>query len=801
MSKKLFTLIGLILMSFILLAAMPVYASSGGSHNTEEEYSGKATADTIKVGEIAALGSTSHDTQPKHAAQPVKTGHQATNQGHSNEAEYVEIKAVAVTLADAQTMEILRTDWLKEAKEEHLAEKEAELTGLFWTFITLLAVMLTLALILFAGGFFKRFGLNLKLYTSYGSLIILAVMLGMGGYMYLSRVNAEAKLQTAFLELGLMANEVQVAQDEFLLHGIENKAYGEKRVVQIKGLINEFSEDADALKGSGGLNADQTRGVDEVVATIGSYAKDFEEVVKAYHGIEEAKEKLDELGEKVDEALEEMIHHHEAELAKLNAQGTDMREIMYQIRLVEHLNTAEVLSLKVAKNEVEFMLDKHANRVDGMAKNLGLLKGYLKALEEELRSTAEKARLKTIAEEIETYTGLLKQLIRDEAVIEKDTAEMVELLHHIDAIGARLSHEAEIMADGMEKEADIALIALIVISLVSGVLLAFFVARGISKPINKIIAGLNEGSDQVASASGQVSSSSQSLAEGASEQAASIEETSSSLEEMSSMTKQNADNAHQADNLMKEANQVVDQANNSMGELTTSMGEISKASEETSKIIKTIDEIAFQTNLLALNAAVEAARAGEAGAGFAVVADEVRNLAMRAADAAKNTADLIEGTVKKVNDGSELVTKTNEAFTQVAESASKVGELVGEIAAASNEQSQGIDETNKAVAEMDKVVQQNAANAEESASASEEMNAQAEQMKGMVGELVALVGGTAKKSSADHAEAEHSIKRVIHKELPRAKTTAKVKDPALHKAKEVSPEQVIPLEVNDFKDF
>ena len=278
-------------------------------------------------------------------------------------------------------------------------------------------------------------------------------------------------------------------------------------------------------------------------------------------------------------------------------------------------------------------------------------------------------------------------------------------------------------------------------SLVTGVLLAWLITRSITKPIDRIIASLNEGAEQVSSAAGQVSASSQSLAEGASEQAAGIEETSSSLEEMASMTRQNSDNASQADHLMKEANSVVANASGEIDELTQSMAEITKASEETQKIVKTIDEVAFQTNLLALNAAVEAARAGEAGAGFAVVADEVRNLSIRAAEAARITSGLIDDTSKKVQNGADLVLRSNEAFQKITNSSAKVADLVDEIAAASAEQSRGVEQINSAVGEMDKVVQNNAATAEESAAASEEMSAQAEQMKSMVDELVVLIKG------------------------------------------------------------
>jgi methyl-accepting chemotaxis protein len=385
-----------------------------------------------------------------------------------------------------------------------------------------------------------------------------------------------------------------------------------------------------------------------------------------------------------------------------------------------------------------------------------------------------------------------------------DVAKQSEaLMVHIDGLLELNNQESDEVANLADSSAVSArwIIGIVgTTSIVIGIFLAFFITRGITKPINRIIEGLNEGAEQVSSASGQVSSSSQSLAEGSSEQASSIEETSSSLEEMSSMTKQNADNAGQADSLMNEANQVVNEANESMSQLNTSMEDISKASEETSKIIKTIDEIAFQTNLLALNAAVEAARAGEAGAGFAVVADEVRNLAMRAADAAKDTAELIEGTVKKVNQGTELVSSTNEAFARVADSSSKVGELVGEIAAASNEQAQGIEQVNTAVTEMDKVTQSNAATAEESASASEEMSAQAEQMKVMVGELIALVGGSGngtKDRSVSVANAP--IRKAL--ELATPVTRVRRQTLAMDRSTEATPEQVIPFDDQDFKDF
>ncbi|MBN1547942.1 MAG: MCP four helix bundle domain-containing protein [Syntrophaceae bacterium] len=352
---------------------------------------------------------------------------------------------------------------------------------------------------------------------------------------------------------------------------------------------------------------------------------------------------------------------------------------------------------------------------------------------------------------------------------------------------------------------------------VAGIILAMGIGSlltlAITRPINRVVSGLTDGADQVAAASNQVSSSSQQLAEGTSEQAASLEETSSSLEEMSSMTKQNADNAQLASDMMtKEAAPNFQVMGERMAIMEKAMQASVTAGNETAKIIKTIDEIAFQTNLLALNAAVEAARAGEAGAGFAVVADEVRNLAMRATEAAKNTQGLISNSTEKIKEATDIYGQVSEVMEKNGQIARKVTELIGEIAAASHEQANGIAQVNIAVNEMDKVTQQAAANAEESASASEELNAQAEQMKVYVDELIRVIGGNQNGASMErvHSGKMNVISSIntlmdTKKSLPptsgrKEKNLALVATRAGH-GKVVHPNDVIPFDENEFKDF
>ena len=169
--------------------------------------------------------------------------------------------------------------------------------------------------------------------------------------------------------------------------------------------------------------------------------------------------------------------------------------------------------------------------------------------------------------------------------------------------------------------------------------------------------------------------------------------------------------------------------------------------------------------------------------------------------------------------GVTVATDVAKNLSGIQESAGKVATLVAEIAAASKEQAQGIDQINTAVAEMDKVVQQNAANAEESASASEELSSQAQELNAMVAQLVGIVSGNKGTAAPTHQTVDqgerrllkgtgpkpaHDMKTKVHEMLAHHKqdkakpATAPAAKPA-HKG--VKPEEVIPLDDSELKDF
>jgi methyl-accepting chemotaxis protein len=457
--------------------------------------------------------------------------------------------------------------------------------------------------------------------------------------------------------------------------------------------------------------------------------------------------------------------------------------------------------LEVRRDEKDFMLRLDKQYVTKNKKSVSKLKA-------ELAGEKNKTALAALA----TYQTSFSEYVKAEQAAGLDAnsgalGKLRDAAHAIEPVLETVQAAAE---DGKASNAEAAvrqanqrsMVALVLgfIAIVLGVVAAVILRSSITRPIERVIAGLTAGAEQVSSASNQVAAASQQLAEGASEQAANLEETSSSLEEMAGMTRQNADNSRQADSMAREAQTATSRGTSAIKEMNEAIAMIKESSDSTAKIIKTIDEIAFQTNLLALNAAVEAARAGEAGKGFAVVAEEVRSLAQRSAEAAKNTSALIEGSQERAARGVAVSAEMAEALNQIAAAVDKVTQLVGEIAAASEEQAQGIDQVNISTAQMDRVTQSNSANAEESASASEELSAQARELSEMVNLLIRTVRGT--KSESQFTAMARPAPATVDHHLTAAvrRMTTDVQRHGASTAK-VDPEEVIPLDDEDLADF
>lgn len=349
------------------------------------------------------------------------------------------------------------------------------------------------------------------------------------------------------------------------------------------------------------------------------------------------------------------------------------------------------------------------------------------------------------------------------------------------------------------------------VSLLSGLTLAFFILRSISAGINTIIAELTSNTSQVTEASQNIATSSVQLSDASVEQAAALEETAASIQEMSSMVQKNAENAKRTSELAVSSNDnalhgksVVDNMIHSIDEISTSnttiMNQINDSNQKISDIVKVIAEIGsktkvindivFQTKLLSFNASVEAARAGEHGKGFAVVAEEVGNLAQMSGNAAQEISEMLDGSIQKVEgivnetkekvgrliqdgrhkieEGSKIARECGSVLDEIVHNFASVSSMASEITTACVEQSQGVQEITKAMNSLDHTTQNNAMNSKETAVSAEKLSSQASSLNHVVEVLRKTIEG-------NHRAVTVETKRVSHhtaKVLPLKKTTA-----------------------------
>jgi methyl-accepting chemotaxis protein len=651
----------------------------------------------------------------------------------------------------------------------------------------------------------KKMTLGVKIGLGFSALILVVATLGIISWGTSRSIARTAHYSMEGNESMDLLNKCASLRRDFAIQGFDkNATTGKSADEQWSEVYATLVEHLTELKNDTGLDAKYRATVAEQLEEAAHYKKAFDKGVNARKQRDDAFGAWSKIGWSVTEEIQKIKDsviapaQQAAEasndlntLKKWTAFSKQLDESVFEPFLLLRVNAVYLIATLKDEQWTKFQAQLKT-ALEGQSSWAQLVKGN-----SELEAAAQRIRgyFEQYAQAGDSFhEGILndraagKELGESAVVFVKSTTELKDALEKDMAFTIQWANRITIF---------LALGAILL-----GIALSVLITRSITRTIRKVIEGLSAGSEQVTSASGQVSQASQTLAQGASEQASSLEETSSSLEEMSSMTRQNADHANQANSVMKETGAQVNSGVEAMQRMSAAIDAIKNSSTQTAKIIKTIDEIAFQTNLLALNAAVEAARAGEAGKGFAVVAEEVRNLARRSAEAAKNTADLIEGAQKNADAGVEVAADVAKNLSGIQESSGKVATLIAEIAAASKEQAQGIDQINTAVSEMDKVVQQNAASAEESASASEELSSQAQELNAMVEQLISIVGGKNGQEGAHpttHAAVQTPVHPVLKKASPPVKKAPAAKQ--IPSSKQAKPEEVIPLDDKEFKDF
>jgi len=130
--------------------------------------------------------------------------------------------------------------------------------------------------------------------------------------------------------------------------------------------------------------------------------------------------------------------------------------------------------------------------------------------------------------------------------------------------------------------------------------------------------------------------------------------------------------ARSREKTVEEAELVINTVNETVKSIAQSISKLEASSGKIGEITNTITQIASQTNLLALNAAIEANRAGQQGKGFAVVADEIRKLS----NASNQSAVEIKNQIKEIQSCiGTAVEKMNAGVVGVEDGASRIYEV------------------------------------------------------------------------------------------------------------------------------
>ncbi|MBQ4837842.1 methyl-accepting chemotaxis protein [Pseudoalteromonas luteoviolacea] len=443
-------------------------------------------------------------------------------------------------------------------------------------------------------------------------------------------------------------------------------------------------------------------------------------------------EKIAERNEIVHKSLNKMGPLMEQDLSRvlLSAREDNDMEAAFYASLA--LRSLLLMRLHVIK----FLDSNDSADVEQVNREYSVFLGNLKQLDEQLQDEIRRRyfiNVRSLAPRYMSRFTELVDVINKRNALKRERLDVIgqQAARKIESLKLNIKDKQDDLGPILQKDNRVSqnfVIWVSVFSLLAAILLAVFISRSITGPINeavsianalaqghlhfkrkvtgnsetaKLIRALKGMAKQFRTVVFEVKQSATALEQFSSlviRTAKEMESTAISQEQSVADTKQAVTSISESIKANSEFALATDQVAINTTQEANDGGQKVKTTIEAMKTIaeqvKIIDEIAYQTNLLALNATIEASRAGAHGKGFAVVASEVRKLAERCQNASERIGKTADHSVSLAeNAGKQLET--------IIPAANKTSHFVQNIMAISKQQETGLNQINQTVEAVD----------------------------------------------------------------------------------------------------
>ncbi len=376
---------------------------------------------------------------------------------------------------------------------------------------------------------FKQMKLSSKMALGFGALVVVTAILGVVSWRGLGQVKEYTDIsEEADVALAAMTDCGNHRRD-FMIHGFEKVTGEEKNAAdEWHDACTTLVSTLKSLESRANLTASDRERVGKAVGATDPYRNDFDGLARARKMKDDAFAAWVRVAGQLTADIQNSLQTVIAPALERARQTQNLDEVIrwstyadvLHREVIEHFLLLRVRGMYLVYTNQDKEWEGYKAQFEvlkgGLASWTGLIHG-----EAELASVA--GRLQDSFAEYEKAGKQYYQGIVDSRSATDQMAGGAKMI--IDTVND-LNHSLTRQRNSTVAQTNSVSVAMTAGAIVLGVMLALLITRSIVKPINGIIAGLNEGASQVNEAARQVSASSQQLAAGASEQASSLEETS-----------------------------------------------------------------------------------------------------------------------------------------------------------------------------------------------------------------------------------------------------------------------------------